>query len=249
MSVLVERQGRVQVIHLQREAKRNAIDPDTTVAIDAAMNELEDDPELWVGIITGGTSVFSAGSDLRLTGGPRTERGGEYGFIRRPDRKPMIAAVEGLAYGGGMEIVLACDLVVASRSARFGLPEIKRGLFAAYGGVFKAPRALPLNIAKEVVLTGDPIGAERAATFGFVNVLCDEGEALTEALTLAARVVANAPVSVRESLRLIEQTVGALDDLSWERTAQTTAVVFASDDAREGRAAFLEKRDPRWQNR
>jgi enoyl-CoA hydratase len=148
-----------------------------------------------------------------------------------------------------MEIVLACDLVVASRSARFGLPEIKRGLFAVYGGVFRAPRALPLNIAKEIVLTGDPIDAERAASFGFVNVLCEVGQALPEALALAARVVNNAPVSVRESLRLLERTVGALDDLSWERTAEATAVVFASEDSREGRRAFLEKRDPVWKNR
>src|SRR5437773_5246188 len=144
MPVHVEREDHILVIEIQREEKRNAIDPELTAGIDAAMNDLEDDPELWVGIITGGTSVFSAGSDLRLTGGAPTARGGEYGVIRREHRKPLIAAVEGLALGGGMEIVLACDLVVASRSATFGLPEIKRGLFALYGGVFRATRALPL---------------------------------------------------------------------------------------------------------
>jgi len=249
MPVLVERDGSVLVIELQREEKRNAIDPALTAEIDAAMNQLEDDPDLWVGIITGGTSVFSAGSDLKLTGGKPTPRGGEYGIIRRTHQKPLIAAVEGLALGGGMEIVLACDLVVASVSASFGLPEIKRGLFALYGGVFRATRALPLNIAKEIVLTGDPISAERAASFGFVNVLCANGEALSEAKSLAARIVVNAPVSVRESLRVVERTVGASDDFAWEATKDAARVVWASEDSVEGRSAFLEKRPPVWRNR
>jgi len=249
MPVRVEREDRVLVVEIQREEKRNAIDPEITAGVDAALNDLEDDPELWVGIITGGTSVFSAGSDLRLTGGEPTARGGEYGVIRREHQKPLIAAVEGLALGGGMEIVLACDLVVASRSATFGLPEIKRGLFALYGGVFRATRALPLNIAKEIVLTGDAITAERAASFGFVNVLCENGEALAEAKKLAARIVVNAPVSVRESLRVVERTIGAFDDLAWEATKDAARVVWASDDSREGRKAFLEKRDPIWRNR
>ena len=249
MPVHVERDGRILVVELQREHKRNAIDPELTAGIDAALNELEDDDDLWVGIITGGSSMFSAGSDLRLTGGDPTPRGGEYGVIRREHRKPLIAAVEGLALGGGMEIVLACDLVVASRGATFGLPEIKRGLFALYGGVFRAPRALPLNIAKEIILTGDPITAERAAAFGLVNVLCDNGSALAEARTLAARVVANAPISVRESLRVVERTIGAFDDLAWEATKDAARVVYKSEDSREGRAAFLDKRDPVWRNR
>jgi len=249
MPVHVQRHDHVLVMRIDREEKRNAIDPDTTAGLDAAMNELEDDDELWVGIITGGRSVFSAGSDLRLTGGDPTPRGGEYGIIRRSHAKPVIAAVEGLALGGGMEIVLACDLVVASRAACFGLPEIKRGLLALYGGVFRAARTLPLNIAREVVLTGDPISAERAASFGFVNVLCDDGEALDEALRLAARIVVNAPVSVRESLRILERTVAALDDVAWEETRSAARVVFRSEDSAEGRAAFLEKRPPVWRNR
>jgi enoyl-CoA hydratase/carnithine racemase len=249
MPVNVERQDRVLVVELQREAKRNAIDPELTAGIDTAMNLLEDDPELWVGIVTGGPSVFSAGTDLRLGSGDPTARGGEYGIIRRSHAKPLVAAVEGLALGGGMEIVLACDLVVAGRNARFGLPEIKRGLFPVYGGAFRSGRALPLNIAKEILLTGDPISATRAAEFGFVNVLCDDGRALAEAETLAARVVANAPVAVRESLRVLERTSGALDDQAWQVTAEAAAVVFASEDAREGTKAFLDKRAPQWRNR
>jgi enoyl-CoA hydratase/carnithine racemase len=148
-----------------------------------------------------------------------------------------------------MEIVLACDLVVAGRSARFGLPEIKRGLFAVYGGAFRSARALPLNVAKEIVLTGDPIGAERAAGLGFVNVLCEDGRALDEALALAERIAANAPLAVRESLRVLEQTAAALDDLGWQQSADAARAVFGSEDAREGCDAFLEKRAPVWRNR
>jgi len=249
MTVNSERRGRALVIRIEREAKRNAIDPETTAGLDAALNALDDDPGLQVGILTGGPSVFSAGSDLRLGSGEPTPRGGEYGVIRRAHANPRIAAVEGLAFGGGMEIVLACDLVVAAKSARFGLPEIKRGLFAVYGGVFRSARALPLNVAKEIVLTGDPITAERAAGLGFVNVLCEDGRALDEALALAERIAANAPVAVRESLRVLEQSAAVLEDIGWQLTADAAKAVFASEDAREGRDAFLEKRAPIWRGR
>ncbi|MCH2170540.1 crotonase/enoyl-CoA hydratase family protein [Myxococcota bacterium] len=249
MTVVVNQRGPVLIITLGRPEKRNAIDPDTAAGIDHALNELEDTEELLVGVITGGPSLFSAGSDLKLGSGEPTERGGEYGMIRRTAPKPIIAAVEGLAYGGGMEIVLACDLVVASRSARFGLPEIKRGLIAAYGGVFRAPKALPLNIAKELVLTGDPISAERAAQFGLVNQLCQDGEALEAALELAERVAINAPVSVRESLRVLDESAAESEQVGWALMNQAVQTVFESEDAREGREAFLEKREPRWRGR
>ena len=248
MTVHIEQHEGVLVMRIDREEKRNAIDPATTARLDEAMNLLEDDPELHVGIISGGPRMFSAGSDLKLTGGKPTPRGGEYGVIRRTHVKPLIAAVEGLALGGGMEIVLSCDLVVASRSASFGLPEIKRGLFALYGGVFRAPRALPLNIAREVVLTGDAISAERAERFGFVNVLCDDGQALEEALKLAQRIVVNAPISVRESLRVVEASVSANDDVAWAANEVARAAVYSSEDSHEGRMAFLEKREPIWRN-
>jgi len=234
---------------LARPEKRNAIDPETAAGIDEALNEFEDAESLQVAIITGGEEVFSAGSDLKQGSGEPTERGGEYGIIRRTAGKPLIAAVEGLAFGGGMEIVLSCDLVVASRGARFGLPEIKRGLIAAYGGVFRAPGALPLNIAKEIVLTGDPISAERAAQFGLVNTLCDEGKALEEALALADRVAANAPVSVRESLRVLDEMAADAERTGWALMVDAVQTVFSSEDAREGREAFLEKRQPEWSGR
>jgi enoyl-CoA hydratase len=242
------RRGRVLVIELQREEKRNAIDEDTALGIDDALNELEDDDRLWVGVLTGGTNVFSAGTDLRVGSGPGTERGGPYGIIRRRRSKPLIAAVEGVALGGGMEIVLACDLVVASTTASFGLPEVRRGLLALYGGVFRSARSLPLNVAKEIVLTGDPIDAVRAERCGFVNAVTGPGGALEGALQLAERICANAPVAVRQSLQLIEASSGS-EEMAWSLTADAMAVVMASEDAREGRTAFLEHRPPEWRGR
>ncbi|HVC71231.1 MAG TPA: enoyl-CoA hydratase-related protein [Acidimicrobiales bacterium] len=248
MTVERTRQGRVLVITLQREAKRNAIDEETALGIDGALNELEDDDELWVGVITGGREVFSAGTDLRVGSGAGTERGGPYGIIRRRRSKPLIAAVEGFAFGGGMEIVLACDLVVASSTARFGLPEVRRGLLALYGGVFRSARALPLNLAKEIVLTGDPIDATRAERHGMVNVVTEPGAALDGALALAERICANAPVAVRQSLELLEACT-APDETAWTLSGQAMEVVMASEDAREGRQAFLERRSPQWRGR
>jgi enoyl-CoA hydratase/carnithine racemase len=248
MPVECRREDRVLVITFRREEKRNAIDEEMALGIDGALNELEDDDGLWVGIITGGTSVFSAGTDLRVGSGTGTERGGPYGIIKRHRSKPLIAAVEGVALGGGMEIVLACDLVVASRTASFGLPEVRRGLLALYGGVFRAARSLPLNVAREIVLTGDPIDADRAERCGLVNVVTEPGGALAGALGLAQRVCANAPVAVSQSLQLIE-ACGVSEEESWSRTDEAMGVVMASEDAREGRAAFLEHRPPEWRRR
>jgi enoyl-CoA hydratase/carnithine racemase len=248
MAVECTRRGRVLVVTLRREEKRNAIDEETALGIDRALNALEDDDDLWVGIVTGGTSVFSAGTDLRVGSGPGTDRGGPYGIIRRQRSKPLIAAVEGVAFGGGMEIVLACDLVVASRTATFGLPEVRRGLLALYGGVFRSARALPLNVAKEIVLTGDPIDAPRAERLGLVNAVTDPGAALAGALALADRICANAPVAVRQSLQLLEACTAPPDE-AWSLTDRAMEVVMASDDATEGRRAFLDRRPPEWQGR
>ena len=160
--VRAERTGRLLVVRMCREAKRNAVNRQLADELDAAFNLLEDDDGLWAGVLTGTGSVFCAGSDLTAGGDYLTERGGEYGLIRRRRRKPLIAAVEGSALGGGMELVLACDLVVASRTARFGLPEVSRGVVASSGALFMAPRALPANLARELLLTGEPIDADRA---------------------------------------------------------------------------------------
>jgi enoyl-CoA hydratase len=249
MPVTTEARGRVLLIALDRDAKLNAMDHAMTLGLDAAMNRLEDDDALWAGVLAGNGRAFSAGSDLADPDRNSTERGGPYGLIRRARRKPLIAAVDGLAFGGGFEMVLACDLVVASPQARFALPEVKRGLLALYGGVFRAARALPLNLAREMVLTGEPISAERAHALGLVNRLCADGEALVEALALAESICANSPVAVRESLGVLNQAIDAADALAWQLSGDAAARVRASKDSREGIAAFLDKRAPVWRGR
>ena len=189
-SSLVERrrEGRVLVVSMRRAAKRNAIDRAMADALDEALNELDDDDGLWAGVLTGTADVFSAGSDLTAAGDYVTERGGEYGIIRRTRRKPLVAAVEGPALGGGLEIALACDMVVAARTARFGLPEVRIGVVPTCAGLFRGPRAIPLNVARQLILTGRPIDAERAYELGFVNVLTEPGTALAEAERLAQEI-------------------------------------------------------------
>ena len=249
MTVKVERRGRVLLVRMDRAAKRNAIDPEMTAGLDAALNLLEDDPDLWAGVLTGTPEAFCAGTDLRSGSGGPTPRGGNYGVVRRDRRTPLVAAVEGLAYGGGFELVLACDLVVAARTARFALPETARGLVANCGALFRAPRALPRNIAAEMLLTGDPLGAERAWSLGLVNRLVEPGEAEAAALELAQRVCTHAPVAQRATLAALAEVTAVEDDRGWAATRNAQAAVDASVDAQEGVAAFREKREPRWTGR
>jgi enoyl-CoA hydratase/carnithine racemase len=247
-TVHVTRHARVLVARIDREEKRNAIDPDVTAGIGAALDELEDDPDLWVGILTGTPACFSAGTDLRA-GMSETNRGGRYGVISRVRTKPLIAAVEGPALGGGMEVVLACDLVVASTTARFGLPEVRRSLVPTCGGMFRAPVALPHNVANELLLTGDPIDAERAERLGFVNRLTAPGAALDEALALAQRICENGPVAVRETMRVMSDLRAEHERRGWELTARAEQVISTAGDTREGVTAFFERRPPRWTGR
>jgi enoyl-CoA hydratase/carnithine racemase len=247
--VSTRREARVLLVAMERVAKRNAIDRAMADALDAALNDLDDDPELWAGVLTGAPDVFSAGSDLTAGGDYVTARGGEYGIIRRARRKPLIAAVEGPALGGGLEIVLACDLVVASSAATFGLPEVRIGVVPTCAGLFRGPRALPLNVARQLILTGRPVDAGRAYEVGFVNVLTEPGRAVDEALRLAQEICTNAPVSVQACLAAVNALAAEDDAAGWEQTADALATVAVSADAREGVSAFLEKRPPEWRGR
>jgi enoyl-CoA hydratase/carnithine racemase len=216
------------------------------VALDEAMNMLEDDPDLRVGVLAGTRTVFSAGTDMFDERDKRTPRGGEYGLIRRTRRKPLIAAVEGHAVGGGFEIVLSCDLVVAGATARFGLPETRRGLVATSGGLFRAPRVLPLNIAAELLLTGATLDAARGHALGLVNLVVDPGNAVDAAVGIGERICESGPAAVAESLQALRDIVGAGDTDGWARTERARTAVLASADPAEGVRAFAEKRDPRW---
>ena len=247
-TVVCEVRDGVLVVTLARESKRNAIDIEIAEGISAALDRLEDDESLRVGILTGGTAVFSAGTDMRA-GVHSTERGGQYGIIRRRRPKPIIAAVEGAAFGGGFEVVLACDLVVASTTARFGLPEVKRSLVPVCGGLFRAPSALPLNIARELLLTGDPLSAERAERLGLVNVLTEPGAALDAAMALADRIMANGPVAIGETMSFLADLDADHEQAGWERTARSEEVIRSAEDTIEGVTAFFERRAPRWTGR
>ncbi|HEY4331307.1 MAG TPA: enoyl-CoA hydratase-related protein [Ilumatobacteraceae bacterium] len=249
MTVELERHGHILVVRLSRPEKRNAMNAEMTAGLDSALNLLEDDEDLWCGILTGGTEIFSAGADLARGVGPHPERGGPFGVIRRSRTKPLIAAVEGLALAGGMEMVLCCDLVVASNTAEFGFPEVKRGLLADFGGVFRTPRVLPANIAREMVLTGQNLSAERAERLGFVNVLTAPGQALPGALEMASTICANAPLAVRGSLAVINHEVNGDETEIWERSDAAHEALLQTEDLREGLAAFFERRTPDWQGR
>ncbi len=243
------RDGHVLVIALDRPEKRNAVNRAMADQLDDALNELDDDLDLWAGVLTGTGDMFSAGSDLTSGGDYATERGGEYGIIRRPRRTPLIAAVEGFALGGGLEIVLSCDMVVASSEARFGLPEVTIGVIPTCAGLFRGPRALPPNVARQLILTGRPLDALRAHELGLVNVLSQPGQAEERALELAQEVCTNAPVSVQACLAALNQLVTDDDARGWEATAEAMAAVMRSADSREGVSAFLEKRPPVWTGR
>lgn len=246
MPVHLERHGRVGVITIDRPAKRNAIDTDTAAGLSAALDSLEADPEIWCGVLTGAGGFFSAGTDLTEPASPRAEAGGEYGIIRRTRSKPLIAAVEGFALGGGFEIVLACDLVVAGEQSRFGLPEVGIGVIATCAGLFRAPRALPLNVARELALCGKPLGAARMYELGLVNRVVTDGSTLPAAIELAGEICDNSPISVSETLKAINGYVGLDDDAGWQLTDRAIGAIAVSPDREEGRAAFFDRRPPEW---
>ncbi|WP_304309052.1 enoyl-CoA hydratase-related protein [Pseudacidovorax intermedius] len=247
--VRVARQDALLCITLDRPAKRNAVDRAMADALDAALNMLDDDPALRAGVLDGGPSVFCAGSDLAAKGDYVTARGGEYGLIRRQRRKPLVAAIEGLALGGGLEIALACDMVVAARDAQLGLPEVKRGVLPTCGALFRLLQTLPPAIARELVLTGQPIDGARAHALGLVNRLSEPGQAQADARALAAQIATNAPLSVQASLEAMNGLLAAADAAGWQATEAALARIRGSQDLAEGLRAFFEKRPPVWQGR
>lgn len=249
MPVHFDKQGPVVVLTLDRPDKRNAFDSALTAALDEALNAYEDDPALRVAVLTGGTQFFSAGTDVVAWAGKPTPRGGPYGIAGRRLQKPIIAAVDGIAAGGGFEIALSASMIVASTTASFSLPEVRLGLIAECGGLFRGPRALPLNIARELLLTGAPLGAERAHALGLVNRLTAPGHALTEALALARQIAQRAPLAVHETLAALEALNAEDDARGWTLTEHAKTVARQSADAREGVAAFKARRAPQWQGR
>ena len=249
-----EKRGPISILTIRRPEARNAVNADVAQGLEAAIDRLEAEEDAWVGIVTGEGPVFSAGADLKAIASGQgatisTERGGFGGIARRERVKPVIAAVDGPALAGGCEIVLACDLVVASTNAAFGLPEVKRSLVAAAGGLFRLPRSIPPMVAMEVALTGDPIPAERAFQLGLVNELVEPGQALKGALELAERICANAPLAVRESRRIVLAAQTSDDDTLWRMTGEAFGRIVRTEDFAEGPRAFIEKRPAVWKGR
>jgi enoyl-CoA hydratase len=252
--VETEIHGNVAVMKINRPEARNAVNGDVANGIEAGIDQLENDDNLWVGVLTGTREFFCAGADLKLinagkAGEMMTRTGGFAGIVTRNRTKPIIAAVEGPALAGGLEIVLSCDLVVASRESRFGIPEVKRNLVAAAGGVFRLPRVLPKNVAVELGVTGDPIGAQRAYDLGLVNELADPGTALEAAIALAERITANAPLAVQQTLRLMAELKDADDETGIAKSGEAMMTLAGSEDSSEGLTAFIEKRTPNWKGR
>ena len=248
-AVLTERRERVLVITINRPEQRNAVNSAVANGIAQALDELDADAELSVGIVTGAGGFFCAGMDLKafVTGErPWLDGRGFAGITERSADKPLIAAVEGFAVAGGLEIALACDLIVAAKGAKLGIPEVKRSLVAAGGGLLRLPRMLPRNIAYEMALTGDPITAERGYEFGLVNRLAEPGEVLETALTLAGAIVVNGPLALKASKRILRESADWPDSEFFASQESIAGPVFGSADAAEGSTAFAEKRAPVW---
>ncbi len=249
--VEVERRDRVAIVTLNRPEARNAVNGELAHAMEAALDELETDDAIAVVILTGAGSTFCAGADLKRVAKGKgfelaTEKGGFGGIVTRVFPKPLIAAVNGPALAGGFEIVLTCDLVVAADHARFGLPEAKRGLFAAAGGLIRLPKRIPLAVATELAITGDPIDAARALELGLVNRVVAGVEVMSTALELAERIAANGPLAVCNTLKMVREAIDLTEEEAWPRNYELAIEVFSSKDSIEGATAFAEKREPRW---
>jgi enoyl-CoA hydratase len=251
-AVLRERRGDVLLITLNRPQVRNAVDGALAAGVAGALDELDSDDELAVGILTGAGGCFCAGMDLGAFVRGESPWFGDRGFAgiaQRAARKPLIAAIEGFAVAGGMEIALACDLIVAARGAKLGIPEAKRSLVAAGGALLRLPRRMPYHVVMELALTGELLPAERFHEFGVVNRLADPGAAVAVALELAAAVAKNGPLALAASKRILQEQFDWSTAEMWERQGAISGPVFASEDAKEGASAFKEKREPVWRGK
>lgn len=250
--VVVERRGAVQVITINRPDAKNALNLAVAEGIAAAVDELDGSDELRVGVLTGAGGVFSAGMDLKafLRGeSPAIEGRGLCGITQATPRKPLIGAVEGWALAGGFELLLACDLIVAAETARFGVPEVKRSLVAGGGAALLLPRRVPYAVALELLLTGEPFSAERAAAVGLVNRVTATGGALDAAVELASAIAKNGPLAVAATKEIAQKSTDWTVVQGWEEQGLIMGPVFASEDAKEGATAFAEKREPVWRGR
>jgi enoyl-CoA hydratase/carnithine racemase len=247
--VLHERRGRVLLITLNRPDARNAVNLAVAEQLAGALDALDADPELSVGVLTGAGKGFSAGMDLKaFVAGERPHVGdrGFAGITRRAADKPLIAAIEGFAVAGGLEIALSCDLIVAASDARLGIAEVKRGLVAAAGALIRLPKRIPYHAAMELALTGEFIDGARAHQLGLVNRATEPGKALDTALELAEQIAQNAPLALKASKQIVSQAQNWHEQEAWRRQDEISAPVMTSDDAREGATAFAEKRAPEW---
>jgi enoyl-CoA hydratase len=251
-AVITERRGSVLLITLNRPEVRNAVNAALAAGVAGALEELDGDEGLSVGVLTGAGGFFSAGMDLGAFVKGESAWFGDRGFAgitQRAARKPLIAAIEGFALAGGMEIALACDLIVAARGAKMGIPEAKRSLVAAGGALLRMPRRMPYHVVMELALTGDPLPAERFHEFGLVNRLVEPGSAVEGALELAASLAKNGPLALIATKQILQEQFDWSSEEMWDRQGAISGPVFASEDAREGSAAFKEKRDPVWKGR
>jgi enoyl-CoA hydratase len=250
--LLSERRGNVLLITLNRPEVRNAVNGALAAGVAGALDELDEDDDLSVGILTGAGGFFCAGMDLGAFVRGESPWFGDRGFAgiaQRSARKPLIAAIEGFAVAGGMEIALACDLIVAARGAKMGIPEAKRSLVAAGGALLRLPRRMPYHVVMELALTGDLQPAERFHEFGVVNRLAEPGAAVDTALELAAAVAKSGPLALIASKRILQEQFDWSSTEMWERQRAISGPVFASEDAKEGASAFKEKREPVWRGK
>jgi enoyl-CoA hydratase len=248
-AVLTDVSDGIAVITINRPEARNAVNGAVAQGMAAAIDELDARADVRVLILTGAGGTFSAGMDLKafLTGEtPNVPGRGFGGLVQQPPSKPVIAAVEGYALAGGFELVLACDLVVASAEAKFGLPEVKRGLVAGAGGLLRLPARIPYHLAMEIALTGDHFSAAHLQAAGLVNTVVPAGQALAGARELAARIAQNAPLALAATKRVVVESRDWDSAVAFERQGEIIMPVFTSKDAMEGAAAFAEKRAPNW---